>query len=137
MTLGDYVPLFTMMVLGGLFAGLSLVVSNLLAPRNPTPAKLAAYECGIVPEREPFERFPVKFYLIAMAFVVFDIEIIFLYPWAVIFHEMKMFGFVEMLMFMGTLLFIYAYIWRRGVFDWKPTRQTVRPPAEEVTARAA
>jgi len=137
MTLGDYVPLFAMMVLGGLFAGLSLVVSGLLAPRRPTPAKLAAYECGIVPEREAAERFPVKFYLIAMVFVVFDIEIIFLYPWAVIFHEMRIFGFVEMLVFVGTLLFIYGYIWRRGILDWKPTRQAVRHAGEEVTPRAA
>ena len=137
MTIGDYLRLLAMAILALLFSGLSYVISRLLAPRKPTPAKLAAYECGIVPTREPSERFPVKFYLIAMVFVVFDIEIIFLYPWAVIFHEMRIFGFVEMLVFVGTLLFIYGYIWRRGILDWKPTRQAVRHAGEEVTPRAA
>ena len=127
MTIGDYLPLFTMFVLALLFAGLSVVVSSLLAPRRPTPAKLAAYECGIVPEREPAERFPVKFYLIAMVFVVFDIEIIFLYPWAVIFDELRLFGFVEMFLFAATLLVVYVYIWRRGVLDWRPVREAVAP----------
>jgi NADH-quinone oxidoreductase subunit A len=126
MTLGDYLPLVTMVVMAGLFAGLSLVVSTLLAPHHPTPAKLAAYECGIVPEREPSERFPVKFYLIAMVFIVFDIEIIFLYPWAVIFRELRLFGFVEMALFTATLLVVYVYIWRRGILDWKPVRRAAR-----------
>ena len=130
MTLGDYLPLLMMLVLAGIFAGASAVVSGLLAPRRPTPAKLAAYECGIVPEREPSERFPVKFYLIAMVFVLFDIEIIFMYPWAVIYGELRLFGFVEMLLFVATLLVAYVYIWRKGVLDWAPVRRTARRTVE-------
>ena len=137
MTLADYLPLLMMLVLAGIFAGASAVVSGFLAPRRPTPAKLAAYECGIVPEREPSERFPVKFYLIAMVFVLFDIEIIFLYPWAVIHGELLLFGFVEMLLFVGALFVAYAYIWRRGVLDWRPERRPRRVVAERQPEREA
>lgn len=136
MTLGDYLPLLTMLVLGALFSVLSFVISAALAPKRPTRAKLAAYECGIVPERESAERFPVKFYLIAMVFVLFDIEIIFMYPWAVIYDQLKLFGFVEMLLFVAVLLVAYLYVWRRGVFDWKPVRRPVRHPIDERTAAA-
>lgn len=137
MTLGDYLPLLTMVILTSVFAGASLVVSRLLAPQKPTPEKLAAYECGILPEREPAERFPVKFYLIAMVFVLFDIEIIFMYPWAVIYHQLKLFGFVEMLLFVATLFVAYAYVWRRGVFDWGPPRRVPRRQPEMVEQEAA
>lgn len=137
MTLGDYLPLLTMFILSSVFAGASLVVSRLLAPQKPTPEKLAAYECGILPEREPAERFPVKFYLIAMVFVLFDIEIIFMYPWAVIYHQLKLFGFVEMLLFVATLFVAYAYVWRRGVFDWGPPRRVPRRQPEMVEQEAA
>lgn len=136
MTIGDYLPLFMMLALSAVFAAMSAVVSGFLAPRKPTPAKLMAYECGIVPEREPVERFPVKFYLIAMIFVLFDIEIIFMYPWAVIFHQLKLFGFVEMLLFVVILLVAYAYVWRKGVLDWKPVRQR-RRQAETIDRKAA
>ena len=136
MTIGDYLPLFMMLALSAVFAAMSAVVSGFLAPRKPTPAKLMAYECGIVPEREPVERFPVKFYLIAMIFVLFDIEIIFMYPWAVIFHQLKLFGFVEMLLFVVILLVAYAYVWRKGVLDWKPLRQR-RRQAETIDRKAA
>jgi NADH-quinone oxidoreductase subunit A len=85
---GQYLPVVTMLVLALLFAGLSIVASRLLAPSRSTIAKRAPYECGIVPGREPPERFPVRFYLVAMIFIVFDIEIIFLYPWAVIYRPM-------------------------------------------------
>jgi NADH-quinone oxidoreductase subunit A len=138
MTTGDYLPLVFILILATIFAGASFVVSYLLAPRKPTPAKLAAYECGILPEREPSERFPVKFYLIAMLFILFDIEIIFMYPWAIIYGELKLFGFVEMLLFIVTLLVAYGYIWRRGILDWKPLRRAeVRPPAAGTERQAA
>ena len=95
----QYLPLAVMMVLATVFAGLSFLASGLLGPRRPTLAKLAPYECGIVPEHEPADRFPVRFYLVAMIFIIFDIEIIFLYPWAVIFHRLGGFGLAEMLVF--------------------------------------
>jgi NADH-quinone oxidoreductase subunit A len=92
--MSEYLPIFLMIVVGVAFASLSLVASNLLSPKRPTSAKLAPYECGIVPTVEPAERFPVKFYLIAMIFIVFDIEIIFLYPWAVVFNQLHTFGLI-------------------------------------------
>ena len=87
-------------MLGVLFAGLSFLASGMLAPRKrPTAAKVAPYECGIVPDREPPQRFPVRFYLVAMIFIIFDIEIVFLYPWAVVFRQLHTFGLVEVLVF--------------------------------------
>ena len=80
--MAQYLPIFALLVLAVLFAALSFAASKLLAPRNPTEEKLAPYECGIIPGREPPQRFPVRFYLVAMLFIVFDIEIVFLYPWA-------------------------------------------------------
>ena len=98
--MADYLPIFCMMALATIFAALSFLASKLLGPSNPTAAKEAPYECGIVPTREPAERFPVRFYLVAMIFIIFDIEIIFLYPWAVIYRrDLQAFGLVEMVVF--------------------------------------
>ena len=116
--LGDFLPVVFLFVIAGGFAAASLGVSLLLAPRKPTPEKLAPYECGIVPEREPAERFPVRFYLVAMLFILFDIEIIFLYPFAVAFDALGWFGLAEVGIFTAILLFVYVYVWRAGVLDW-------------------
>ena len=116
--MGQFLPVLAMAVLAILFAALSRVASQLLAPRAPTIAKSSPYECGIVPSREPPERFPVRFYLIAMIFIVFDIEIIFLYPWAVRFDALKLFGLVEMVIFIATVFVAFAYVWRRGGLEW-------------------
>jgi NADH-quinone oxidoreductase subunit A len=107
-----------LLVLAGAFAVLSLVASRFLGPHRPTPAKLAPYECGIVPERVPRERFPVKFYVIAMLFIVFDIETIFLFPWAVTFRQLGLFGLVEMAIFIGLVFVAYGYVWQRGGLEW-------------------
>jgi NADH-quinone oxidoreductase subunit A len=113
-----------MLVLATVFAAASFAASSLLAPRRPTAAKLAPYECGIVPEHEPAERFPVKFYLVAMVFIIFDIELVFLYPWAVIFRqELKVFGLVEMGLFVGAVIVAYAYVLSSGALDWGPARK--------------
>lgn len=114
----NYLPIVCMFVLSIVFAALSFLASTLLGPKRPTSAKAAPYECGIVPEREPAERFPVRFYIVAMVFIVIDIEIIFLYPWAVSFHQLGTFGFVEMALFIGTVFVAYAYVWRRGGLEW-------------------
>ena len=116
--MGQYLPIFALLIVATLFAAVSLVASKLLAPRNSTAAKRAPYECGIVPSQDPPERFPVRFYLVAMSFIVFDIEIIFLYPWAVHFDAMRFFGLVEMVIFIATVFVAYAYVWRRGGLDW-------------------
>jgi NADH-quinone oxidoreductase subunit A len=112
-----------MLILASLFAAGSFLASTLLAPKRPTAAKLAPYECGIVPEYEPAERFPVKFYLVAMVFIVFDIELVFLYPWAVIFRRLELFGLVEMGIFLATIVVAFAYVLSVGALDWGPARK--------------
>ena len=119
MELREYLPIVILAVLSLAFAVLSLLISSLVRPNRPTPAKLAPYECGIEPERLPKgERFSVKFYVVAMLFIIFDIEIIFLYPWAVAFGKLGLFGLVEMVLFIGTVFVAYAYVWRRGGLEW-------------------
>jgi NADH-quinone oxidoreductase subunit A len=125
--MGQYLPVLALLVLGTLFAALSFVASNLLAPRSPNAAKSAPYECGIVPSREPPERFPVRFYLIAMIFIVFDIEIVFLYPYAVIHDELGMFGLIEMIVFAVLVFASFVYLIANGALDWGPLKQVMRP----------
>jgi NADH-quinone oxidoreductase subunit A len=114
-----YVPI---LVLGGLataFAIFSLVAGALAGPKRWNRAKLDFYECGIEPTPQPVgSRFPVKYYLTAMLFILFDIEIVFLYPWAVAFDRLGVFGLVEMVLFIVTVLVAYAYVWRRGGLEW-------------------
>jgi NADH-quinone oxidoreductase subunit A len=99
---------------------LSLSASALLRPHKPTPAKLAPYECGLVPERLPKgERFSVKFYVVAMLFIIFDVETIFLFPWAVAFRQLGLFGLVEMAVFIALVFVAYVYVWKRGGLDWQ------------------
>jgi len=118
---GQYLPVLALLVLGTVFALGSFVASKLLAPRLSTAAKSAPYECGIVPTREPPERFPVRFYLIAMIFIVFDIEVIFLYPYAVIHKELGGFGLAEMVVFAATVFASFVYLIANGAFDWAPS----------------
>ena len=116
-----YLPVFILMIVGILFAGLSFVASGLLAPRKkPTAAKLAPYECGIVPEREPPQRFPVRFYLVAMIFIVFDIEIVFMYPFAVVFRQLALFGFLGVAAFSVVLFAALLYLVSNGALSWGP-----------------
>jgi NADH-quinone oxidoreductase subunit A len=117
-----YLPIFTMLVLAVAFAGLSFATSRLLGPSRPTAAKSAPYESGIVPTREPAQRFPVRFYLVAMIFIIFDIEIIFLYPWAVIFRpNASLFLLVEMVVFAVAVFVSFVYLISNGALDWGPT----------------
>ena len=119
MMLPAYLPVLFLVILSTLFAVASLLVASKLSPRKWTASKLEPYECGIVPEHEvERERFPVKFYLVAMLFIIFDIETVFLYPWAVAYEELQIFGLVEMVVFIAILLAAYAYIWKRGGLEW-------------------
>ena len=122
----DYLPLLVMFVLAVGFVFLSIGTSKLLAPARPTSAKDAPYESGIVPTRENPERFPVTFYLVAMIFIVFDIEIIFLYPWAVIYRELGAFGLAEMLVFSLAVFVSFVYLISNGALDWGPIRRSRR-----------
>jgi NADH-quinone oxidoreductase subunit A len=130
--MGQYLPVVALLVLGVVFAAGSFLASRLLAPRLPTEAKSAPYECGIVPTREPPERFPVRFYLIAMIFIVFDIEIIFLYPYAVIHDELGGFGLAEMVTFAVAVFASFIYLIANGAFDWAPTARQ-RGVADQVS----
>jgi NADH-quinone oxidoreductase subunit A len=117
--LGAFAPILAMLVLATAFAVLSLLASSFLRPKRPTRAKASAYESGIEPGKLPSgERYPVKFYLTAMLFVVFDIEVIFLYPWAVVFRELRLFGLAQMGIFIALVLVAYVYDWKRGGLDW-------------------
>ncbi len=120
MELFDYLPIVVMVILGVGFAVVSLFVSGLVSPSRPTPEKLAPYESGIVPEVEPVERFPVKFYLVAMLFVIFDIEIIFLFAWATRFSELGWVGVGTIAVFVGLAIETLIYVWKRGALDWNP-----------------
>jgi NADH-quinone oxidoreductase subunit A len=95
-----------------------VVLSALLGKHRPTRAKMQPYECGMMPVGDARQRFSVKFYLVAMLFILFDVEAIFLYPWAVILRELKMFGFYEMLVYILVILTGFFYIWKKGVLDW-------------------
>ena len=131
--MGDYsayLPIVALLVLATAFAALSFLASKLLGPSRPTLAKQAPYECGIVPTREGAERFPVRFYLVAMIFIIFDIEIIFLYPWAVIFdRQLKAFGLGEMVVFAVAVFVSFVYLISNGALDWGPLRRD-RPDAQ-------
>jgi NADH-quinone oxidoreductase subunit A len=115
-----YVPILVLGVLAAVFAIVSIVIGTLTGPKRWNRAKLQAYESGIEPTPQPAGggRFPVKYYLTAMLFILFDIEIVFLYPWAVSFNKLGAFGLVEMVTFVVTVLIAYAYIWRRGGLEW-------------------
>ncbi|MCI0544117.1 MAG: NADH-quinone oxidoreductase subunit A [Actinobacteria bacterium] len=123
MTLGDYLPIAVMLVLAVLFVAGSLFASRLVRPDRPTPEKLDPYECGIVPEVEPAQRFPVKFYLVAMLFVIFDVEIIFLFAWATIWTDLGWYGIAAVLIFTFFVLETLLYIWKRGALDWNVKRR--------------
>ncbi len=117
----QYFPIVLLFALATGFAVFSVAAAPLIGPRRYNRAKLDAYECGIEPTPQPpgGGRFPVKYFLTAMLFILFDIEIVFLYPWAVANEALGLFGLVEMVLFVATVFIAYAYVWRRGALDWR------------------
>ena len=113
-----YLPLLIHFVVAGGLATLLVSLSWLIGYRKPTAAKMSPYECGMTPVGDARERFSVKFYLVAMLFILFDVEAVFLYPWAVILRELKMFGFWEMMVYIAIVLVGLFYVWKKGVLDW-------------------
>ena len=116
-----YLPIFIfMMIVGAIGLGM-ITMSFFMGRKNPTDEKTSTYECGMTPIKDARRRFDVHFYLIAMLFILFDIEVVFLYPWAILFEKFDpvYFGFIEMVLFIVILLLGYGYIWRKGVLDWK------------------
>ena len=116
--MGQYLPILFLGVLAGLFALVSILASHILAPKKPNPIKQAPYECGVDPIAELPERFPVKFFLVAMIFIVFDVEIIFFYPWAVSFGALGLFGLVAVLIFSFAVLETFLYLISHGALNW-------------------
>ena len=121
-----WLSIFLMIALGAGFALVSVLLSSVLGPRKPTPEKLAPYECGMPPVGDARERQSVKFYLVAMIFLLFDIEVAFLYPWAMALRDLGWPGFVQVVLFMTLLLAGYVYVWRKGVLDWGAEKSEVR-----------
>jgi NADH-quinone oxidoreductase subunit A len=133
--MGQYLPVIALLVLAVLFGALSFLASGLLAPRRPSSAKQAPYECGIVPSREPPERFPVTFYVVAMLFIMFDIEIIFIYPYAVDRRFLGSYAFWEMVAFSVVFFAAFVYMVARGALDWGPVQRSRRLDESVTEAR--
>jgi NADH-quinone oxidoreductase subunit A len=127
----QYLPIVLLLAVVALFAGGSVTASRMLGPKRPTGAKEGPYESGIAPRYQAAARFPVRFYLVAMIFIIFDIEVIFLYPWAVMYHQLWTFGLAEMAVFAGVVFIAFAYLVSNGALDWGPLqRRGARPPVD-------
>ncbi|MGY6502668.1 MAG: NADH-quinone oxidoreductase subunit A [Acidimicrobiales bacterium] len=120
--MGQYLPLVVIAVLAGAFGVVNVTMSRLVNPPKPNSVKSSPYESGIVPQRDTPERFPVNFYLIAMIFVVFDIEIVFMYPFAMVFRELGLFGLVAIGIFAFAVFESFVYLLSKGALDWGPAR---------------
>lgn len=131
--MGQYLPLVTMLILVLLFVVFSFAASKILAPRRTSEAKEAPYECGIVPTEEPPARFPVRFYLVAMIFIVFDIEIIFIFPYVTAYRQLGAYGFIELVFFAVTVFASFLYLLANGALDWGPIK-TLRSTDDQVSA---
>ena len=135
--MAQYLPLFFMIVLAILFAAGSFIASGLLAPRSSSPEKSAPYECGIIPSQQPPERFPVRFYLVAMIFIVFDVEVIFLYPYVVNYQALGAFGLVEMIVFSIAVVACLVFLIAHGALDWGPRKKADSDPQRSPSRTAA
>jgi NADH-quinone oxidoreductase subunit A len=121
-TINTYIPVLVMLAGSIVVVGILLALTFYVGPKRPSPQKLGTYECGMTPIGSARERFPIKFYLIAMLFIIFDIETVFLYPWAVAYRSsggLMLFNLIEMLVFVAILFVGYIYVWRRGAFEWE------------------
>ncbi len=115
----EYLAIMIYIAIAVAFAIFAIAASYLMGQRKPTPLKQAPYECGMTTIGSSFRRIPIKYYIIAMLFLLFDIEVAFLYPWAVVFKELKIFAFISMAVFIGILLIAYLYIWKKGALEWE------------------
>jgi NADH-quinone oxidoreductase subunit A len=115
----DYLPVAVLMSVATVLACLMVALGHLIGPRRDTDRKLMPYESGMVPIGTAVRRMPIRFYLVAVLFILFDIEVVFFLPWAVVLRSMGIFGLIEMLVFMGILLIGYVYVWKRGALDWE------------------
>ena len=114
----EYIPILYILIIALGFGVITVVLSTYLGPRRRSKEKLASYECGLPSEGFQYMQTPIKFYVIALLFLIFDLECVFLYPWAVHFDALGIFGFVDMLLFIFILLLCYVYVWKRGALEW-------------------
>ena len=129
----QYLPIVLLLVVAIGFAAGSFAASKLLGPSRPTGAKVGPYESGIVPQHAAAARFPVRFFMVAMIFIIFDIEVIFLYPWAVIYHQLDTFGLAEMAAFAVVVFVSFAYLVSNGALDWGPIQARIRRTAPDLS----
>ena len=115
----EYLAILIYIIIAIVFALFAIAASYLLGQRKRTIIKEAPYECGMPTIGSSFKRIPIKYYIIAMLFLLFDIEVVFLYPWAVVFKELKFFAFISMAIFLGILIIAYIYVWKRGALEWE------------------
>jgi len=115
----NYLPLLVLIIFAFLFATFILVLTWVLGPKNPNKAKDEPIESGMVPFTSPHRRFAVQYYMVAMMFILFDVEVVFLYPWAVMLKKLKLFGLAEMAVFLLILLVGYFFVWKKGAFEWE------------------
>lgn len=125
----QWLPVLLQAALAAIIAAALVTLSLAVGKRVKNKVKDMAYECGIAPTGDARERFSVKFYLVAMLFILFDIEAIFLYPWVVVYKQLKMFAFFEMLLFVVLILAGFFFIWKKGVLDWAHTDRDPQPPS--------
>ncbi len=131
--LTEFGKVLIFLIIGALFVAGGLFAAWLLRPRRPYPGKLAPYECGEEPVGDAWVRFNVRFYVVALIFLIFDVEIAFLFPWALVYRELGLFGFLEMAVFLVILLVGYAYVWVKGDLDWDKPRPEV-PRVERLSS---
>lgn len=129
--MAQYLPVFTMSVLVVGFAAGQIALARLMAPRDINNAKYAPYECGIVPEVDPPKRFPVRFYLVALIFIVVDVEVIFLYPYVLMYRSLGLFGLIEMIVFSIAVIACLIFLVANGALEWGPA-DLVRKPTEAI-----
>jgi NADH-quinone oxidoreductase subunit A len=115
----EYLGILFFIALAGFFGLIIVIASALLGQKKPSALKESPYECGMTTIGSSFRRIPIKYYVIAMLFLLIDIEVVFLYPWAVVFKELKVFAFISMIVFIGILLIAYIYIWKKGALEWE------------------
>jgi len=114
----DYLPLLILFATAGLIAAIAIAMPLLLGPKNPNKMKQEPIESGMIPFTNPRQRFSVQYYMVAMLFILFDVEVLFLYPWAVSMGKLKLFGLAEMAVFLLILLVGYVFVWKKGAFEW-------------------
>ncbi len=123
----NFATALVFLIFGGLFVLLNLGIARILQARNPHPVKISTYECGELPEGESWIQFNIRFYVVALVFLIFEVEIIFLFPWALVFKDLGLFAFVEMMIFVFILLVGLAYVWAKGDLDWEKPQSVPAP----------